>query len=158
MFGRKRDVVLVGCGPLARETVKALGRSTRVLGAFSLEGEVVRADLGVPHLGSVAQLAPFLNATTVDEVYLATSLPATHPLLHSTVSLCERLDMPFASPAGPFTPAVNADANASDLADGFLHYQERHRHLVRDAVKRVTDAFVAGLQLMLFLPDRRASR
>lgn len=152
MFGRKPEVVLVGCGPLARETAKDLNRHARVLGAFSLETEPVRPDLGVPHLGEVKDLGAFLEANPVDEVYLATAVQPHHAQLQSAIALCERLGMPFAVPAHVFRLQRALPRQGKHIADGYLHYHNTNSHPVKDALKRGKDIVLSGAALVALSP------
>ena len=152
MFGRRREIVLVGCGPLARETAADLGRTSRVLGAFSLDQETVRPDLGVPHLGEVKDLGPFLEKTPVDEVYLATAVRPHHGQLQSAIAQCERVGTPFAVPAHVFRLERALPRNSRDIADGYLHYQVTNGAPVRDALKRGADIALSGAALIALSP------
>ena len=69
MFGRKPEVVIVGCGPLARETARDLSKRALVVGAFALKRESARPDLGVPLLGRSEELGAYLALNPVDEVF-----------------------------------------------------------------------------------------
>lgn len=152
MRGRKREVVLVGCGPLARETGRDLARNARVVGAFSIAEERVRPDLGVPHLGDVAGLAAFLERVPIDEVYLAAPLRAHHAALQSAVAACERVGTPFAVPAHVFRFDRAMPRDGRDIADGYLHYKVTNEDPLKNAVKRAADVVLSAAALVALSP------
>ena len=69
-----KEVIIVGCGPLAVETAQDLAGRAQVLGAFSVKGEAVSPDLRVPKLGRAADLGAYLAMNPVDEVYLTADI------------------------------------------------------------------------------------
>jgi len=152
MFRRKREIALVGCGPLARETARDLSRTARVVGAFSVDAEPVRPDLGVPHLGDVKALAAYLESNPVDEVYLATGLREHHATLQSAVATCELLGTPFAVPAHVFRFERALPRHPRSVSDGYLHYRSTNGRPVKDALKRSADVVLSGAGLVALLP------
>lgn len=152
MFRRTPDVVIVGCGPLARETAKDLARRHRVLGAFSLPDERVRPDLNVPHLGDVSTLAAFLESTPVDEVYMATSVAQHFSSLQSVIATCEHLGTPFAVPAQIFRLERALPCNGGSVPDGYLHYQCTTSRHTATRVKRVADVVLSAGALLALSP------
>lgn len=152
MFGRQHEVVMVGCGPLARETAKDLAARLRVVGAFSLEGEPARTDLGVPILGRASELARFLESSPVDEVYLASAVRQHHAELQSVVSVCERLGVPFAVPAHVFRLGRAMPTRQRLVADGYLHYEMTNGGPVKNALKRAADVLLSAGALIALLP------
>jgi exopolysaccharide biosynthesis polyprenyl glycosylphosphotransferase len=152
MKRRRREVVIVGCGPLARETARDLAATTTVLGAFSIADERVRPDLGVAHLGASDRLAAYLEATPVDEVYLAASLRDHHRPLQDAVAACERLGIPFAVPAHVFRLGRAVPKRERLVADGYLHYQATNDRPVKDAAKRLADVVLSAGALVALAP------
>ena len=152
MFQRKREVVIVGCGPLARETARDLAPGARVLGAFSIDKEPIRLDVGLRILGRVESLEAFLEANPVDEVYLAASLRDHHLVLQQVVALCERLGMPFAVPAHAFRLGRALPRDSRLVADGYLHYRVTQNRPIGDAMKRACDVALCGIGLALLSP------
>jgi len=149
---RNRDVVMVGCGPLARETAKDLARRHRVLGAFSLAGEPVRPDLKVAHLGDVSALATFLETTPVDEVYLATAVAPHHAALQEVVAACERLGTPFAVPAQVFRLERALPRDTRATPDGYIHYHCTRDRPLPARLKRASDIALSAAALVALAP------
>lgn len=133
------EVVLVGRGTLARETLRDLGGRARVVGAFAVGDEPQAPGLDVPQLGPPDQLAAFLAMNPVDEVYFATDVQSHHDRLQSAVQVCEQLGMPFAVPAHVFRFGRALPVHASATQDGYLHYRLTVSRPLEDAVKRAAD-------------------
>ncbi len=149
---QRSEVLLVGCGALARVTAADLGRRHHVAGAFSLKREPVAPNLGVPKLGQVEDLAAYLMQNPVDEVYFATDIRKHHAAIQDAVAVCERLGIPFAIPAHSFhlSRALPADRNA--VADGYLHYVLTVTRPAQDVVKRAIDITLASLAVIGLSP------
>jgi exopolysaccharide biosynthesis polyprenyl glycosylphosphotransferase len=143
---------MVGCGPLARETARDLQRRLRVLGAFSLDREPVRQDLGVPHLGHVDGLGAYLEMNPVDEVYLSSAVREHHAALQSAVNACERLGVPFAVPAHVFRLGRALPTRHRLVADGYLHYEMTNGRPIKNALKRGADIALSAAALAGLLP------
>ncbi|MEI6666730.1 MAG: sugar transferase [Acidobacteriota bacterium] len=152
MLRKKRDVVLVGCGPLAFETARDLSRRAQVVGAFSLKGEAARPDLPVPQLGRAEGLAAFLAQNPVDEVYIATDVRRHYSTLQSVVETCERLGIPFAVPAHVFSLGRALPRDARFVADGYVHYVLTISKPVQDATKRMVDVALSSVALAALAP------
>lgn len=154
VFSRRtsREVLIVGCGSLACETIRDVAAHAQVLGAFSLRGEAVRADLPVPHLGRADELAAYLALNPVDEVYLATDIGRHHKTLQTVVEVCECLGIPFAVPAHVFRLTRALPRHARSVSDGYVHYRLTVSRPVEDAMKRVLDVVLAGAALVALAP------
>lgn len=152
MFTRTPDVVIVGCGPLARETAKDLARRHRVLGAFSLPDEHLRQELSIPYLGDIAALPAFLQATPVDEVYMATTVAPHFAVLQGAIATCERLGTPFAVPAQTFRLERALPRDARAVPDGYLHYQCTPTQHTATRVKRMADIVLSAAALLALSP------
>jgi exopolysaccharide biosynthesis polyprenyl glycosylphosphotransferase len=151
-MSHRPEVILIGCGPLARVTAGDLARRHRVAGAFSLEHEAVSPDLGVPHLGQVADLAAYLTMNPADEVYFATDIRQHQDAIQAAVALCERLGIPFAIPAHSFQLGRALPADRRAVADGYLHYVLTITNPLQDAIKRGIDIALAALALLALSP------
>lgn len=148
----RRDVVIVGAGPLARETARDLARRACVVGAFSIESETPRADLGVPQLGPSSAVEAFLERHPVDEVYLAADVHRHHAALQSVLSVCERLGIPFAVPAHVFRLSRALPRHSHELGDGYVHYTVTVTSPMQDALKRAIDVALSGIALVALAP------
>jgi exopolysaccharide biosynthesis polyprenyl glycosylphosphotransferase len=147
----KRDVVLVGRGPLAQETARDLASRARVVGTFSLRGEAAMKALGVPHLGPVEGLGAYLEMNPADEVYLATDVRRHSAALQKVVDTCERLGIPFAVPAHVFHLS-RALPLRSGSADGYTHYVLTVSNALQEAAKRALDVLLAGSAVVALSP------
>ena len=153
MFKRtKRDVLLVGCGPLAHETARDLASRAQVVGAFSLKGEPLSPHLPVPHLGRADALGAYLTMNPVDEVYIAADVRRHFASLQSVVEVCERLGIPFAIPAHVFRLGRALPRDARAMADGYVHYVLTVTRSAQDAFKRVVDVALASAALAALAP------
>jgi len=152
MHRSRPDVVLVGAGPLARETARDIRTRTRVLGTFSLGSEAVVPDLGIPCLGRVEDLADYLVMNPVDEVYLAADLQPHYEALQAVVSLCERLGVPFAVPAHIFSLDRALPRLDTGIEDGFLHYGIVISSPFQETLKRTTDVVLSACALIALSP------
>ena len=152
MFGRKPEVVIVGCGPLARETARDLSKRALVVGAFALKRESARPDLGVPLLGRSEELGAYLALNPVDEVFLAADVRQHHAALQAVVDVCERLGVPFAAPAHAFRLARALPLNAGGVSDGYLHYSLIIPRTAQDACKRAADIVLSAVALVALAP------
>ncbi len=148
----RHEVVIVGAGPLARETARDLETRARVIGAFSIESEPPRADIGVPHLGSSSAIEAFLERHPVDEVYLAADVHRHYPALQSVLSVCERFGIPFAVPAHVFRLSRALPRRSHDVGDGYVHYTVTVTRPTQDALKRGVDIVLSGLALVTLAP------
>jgi len=149
---RKRDILLVGCGPLACETARDLGKQAQVVGAFSLKGETVRSDLPVPHLGRSEALGSYLAMNPVDEVYLAADVGRHYKSLQAAVTACECLGIPFAVPAHVFRLGRALPSHQGSVADGYTHYLLTISRPIQDALKRAMDVALAATALVVLSP------
>ena len=149
---QKREVLLVGCGSLAHETARDVAARATVVGAFSLNGEQVRADLPVPHLGQVDALGAYLAMNPVDEVYIATDIRRHHEALQSVVAVCERLGIPFAVPAHAFRLARALPRHGRSVADGYVHYVLTISRTYQNGAKRALDIALSALALIALSP------
>jgi len=146
------DVLLIGCGPLARATAADLSSRHHIAGAFSLSREAVLPDLGVPHLGKAESLDDYLQMNPVDEVYISADVRRHHATLQNVVATCERLGIPFAVPAHVFQLGRALPRDRHSVRDGYVHYVLTVSHPVQDAIKRATDVTLALLALVALLP------
>ncbi len=146
------EIVLVGRGALARETLRDLAGRARVVGAFSVGDETPAPGLDVPQLGPVDQLAAFLTMNPVDEVYFATDIQSHHDRLQSAVQVCEQLGIPFAVPAHVFRLGRALPVHATATQDGYLHYRLTISRPVEDAVKRAADIGLSLVALAALSP------
>jgi len=149
---RKPEIVLIGCGPLARETARDLGSRAHVKGAFSLRREPVRADLGVPHLGRTEELGDYLTMNPIDEVYIAADVRRHHDALQAVVLVCERLGVPFAVPAHVFRLGRALPRHPRGVADGYTHYSLTLPRPFQDVCKRAADILLSGTALIALTP------
>lgn len=152
MFGKKREVVMVGCGPLARETAHDVSKRASVLGAFALKREPARPDLGVPVLGRADELGAYLALNPVDEVYLAADVRQHHAALQLVVEVCERLGIPFAVPAHVFRLGRALPRHLPGVSDGYVHYHVIISRPFQDACKRAVDVVLSLGALIVLAP------
>jgi exopolysaccharide biosynthesis polyprenyl glycosylphosphotransferase len=152
MFGKKREVVIVGSGPLARETARDLAKRASVVGAFTLKREPVRTDPGLPLLGRSDELAAYLAMNPVDEVYLAADVRQHHAALQSAIEACERLGIPFAVPAHVFRLGRALPRDRRGVSDGYVHYSLIISRPIQDAGKRAADLVLSAVALVALSP------
>lgn len=152
MFGEKREVVIVGCGPLARETARDVSKRASVAGAFALKRESPRPDLGVPVLGRADELGAYLAMNPVDEVYLSADVRQHHTALQSVVEVCERLGIPFAVPAHVFRLGRALPRHLRGVSDGYVHYSVIISRPFQDALKRAADVALSAGALLALAP------
>jgi len=149
---KTREVVIVGAGPLARETARDVAQRAEVIGAFSLPWEKVRPDLGLAVLGPASSIGAFLAANPVDEVYLAAEVQEHYAALQSVVEVCERLGIPFAVPAHVFRLGRALPRNRRSVSDGYVHYVLTVTHPFQDAVKRAVDVVLSTVAVIALAP------
>lgn len=152
MSRQNSDVLLVGCGPLARATAAQLAPRHQVAGAFSLPREAVLPTLGVPHLGKVAALSDYLQMNPVDEVYIATDVRQHRVALQQVVAVCERLGIPFAVPAHVFQLGRALPRDRRSVRDGYVHYVMTVPRPIQDAIKRLVDIALSAAALIALAP------
>jgi len=148
----KREVLLVGSGPLARATATRLATTAHLAGFFTLPREGQPAPLPAPHLGRITDLGAYLTMNPVDEVYFATDVRAHRHALQEAVTVCERLGIPFAIPAHVFELGRALPRDHRPVADGYLHYVLTISNPVQDVVKRVADVALSLLALGVLSP------
>jgi len=146
------EVVLVGRGALARETLRDLAGCALVVGAFSVGDEPSAPGLDVPLLGPLDRLAAFLTTNPVDEVYFATDIHNHHKPLQSAVQVCEQLGIPFAVPAHVFRFGRALPVDAAATRDGYLHYQLTISRPIEDRLKRTADVVLSLMALVVLSP------
>lgn len=146
------DVVLIGRGPLARETSRDLAGRARVVGAFTVGDEPQAPGLDVPPLGSLDRLTDFLTTNPVDEVYFATDIHSHHDRLQAAVRECEQLGIPFAVPAHTFRLGRALPVHASATEDGYLHYRLTISRPFEDGLKRAADIALSLAALVALSP------
>jgi len=153
-LNRKKKVLLVGSGIMARATVTDLRgrRDVEILGVMTLFGEVPHPDIQAPVLGSAGSVRDFLAATSVDEVYLAADVLRHHIELQEVVAACERIGTGFAIPAHPFRLSRSLPSSRGLGADGYIHYQSGFVRPMAERVKRAMDIVGAAAGLTLLAP------
>ena len=147
-----QDVLIFGCGALARCTGEDLGkgRLRTVVGYVAVDGFATSA--AKPVLGSHQDLEKILRSVQVSEVYIAVDPSRDGDKIRSAIEVCERLGVPFAIPACTF-PLQRARASASDaVVDGYLHYQMVAVKPYQLAAKRLIDIVVSAVALIMLSP------
>ena len=147
------EVLVVGGGVRGRLVAESIERSNneRVLGMVPLEGE--RSDERSPSLlGQFADLERILRSLPVSKVYVAGNVLKDAVCMQQTITLCERLGIPFALPAYSFRLGRALPADAQGLHHGYVHYTIYEAKIRRHAVKRVFDIVASGTALWLLLP------
>jgi exopolysaccharide biosynthesis polyprenyl glycosylphosphotransferase len=151
---QRRRIVVVGSGALARSTIDdlTLRRDVVLLGNLPLDGETPHPAIDVPVLASAASLAPLLESTYVDVVYLAADPLRHREALQQAVDTCERLGVPFALPVSTLR-LQRAQLAAADLApDGFVQFQPYAPAIGQRRLKRSLDVLGAALGLLALAP------
>ncbi len=148
-------VLVIGTGPLARHTARAVdddaaGRA--VIGHLRWTDEATHVRLRAPVLGSLDDLEPVLREHVVDEVYIAFNRTQQARDVQNAIAICERFGVPFALPVCAFRLARARPLDERAVGDGYVHYACVQVKRVQLALKRAVDIAVSGLVLLALSP------
>lgn len=114
-WGRIRQVLLVGSGPLAKWVYRGLGADRvvrhEVLGFVDSDPQPALVAAQVQHLGNVHELERILMHRVVDEVFIALPVKSRYEEIQQAIRACERVGVPVTYP----TPLFKATAAPDDI-------------------------------------------
>jgi exopolysaccharide biosynthesis polyprenyl glycosylphosphotransferase len=146
--GARDQVLILGAGPLGRNTATDLTRA----GGRAVLGQLCFGD--EPHAGwrNVADLDDVLKGTPVDEVFIAGQPLRQAAEMQAAVRVCERLGMPFALPITGFRFDRARPLDAAIAADGYTHYVSLEPRQLERTAKRLFDIVAAGAAIIVLSP------
>jgi len=148
------NVLIVGRGPLARQTAADLSRrrGIHVLGTLAIAGETPSPGMELENLGDCSALGDILSGTTVAEVYLAADIGTHREVLQRAIETCEELGIPFAVPAHAFRLGRAMPSRRAAAPDGYIHYRLVTPHPLQRAIKRCLDFALSAVAILALLP------
>jgi exopolysaccharide biosynthesis polyprenyl glycosylphosphotransferase len=104
--GRRREVVMIGSGPLAVRLYRKLLldpiQSVTVVGFIDSEPHAALTGTGLPHLGSVQDLERILMHHVVDDVFIGLPVKSRFEDIQKSIAACARLGVPSSYSADLF--------------------------------------------------------
>jgi exopolysaccharide biosynthesis polyprenyl glycosylphosphotransferase len=145
------DVLIIGVGPLARETGVTLRRAgkRRVVGYVRFSDE---KDHGTQLLGRVDDLERILRAVPVSEVLIAGHALRQGRQMQNAIRICERIGVPFALPLSGFCFDRARPVGDGPVTDGYQHYLTVDLKRHQRAIKRLFDVAASGLAIVALAP------
>src|SRR6185295_8815082 len=103
---RRRQILLVGSGPLAarlyRQLVSDPLHYITVVGFIDSEPQAALAGLGSEHLGGIPDLERVLMRRVVDDVFIGLPVKSRYEEIRQSIAACERVGVPASYPADLF--------------------------------------------------------
>jgi exopolysaccharide biosynthesis polyprenyl glycosylphosphotransferase len=147
------EIIIVGAGirgHLTAEAIEKRGRQ-RVIGYIPFGAERVHPR-ALPLLGTSGDLEHVLRSTPVSSVYVAGNALKDGPAMQHTITVCERLGIPFGLPIYPFRLERARPSASAGVQDGYLRYDLFEPKLRQRALKRLFDMVSSAAALWLLLP------
>ena len=108
--------------------------------------------LQAPILGTIKDLEAVFRDRVVSEVYFAAGAAHQRVEVQDAIASCEKFGIPFALPACGYRFARAKPADASAIADGYVHYLSVKPKPVQRGIKRLIDIAASFSALFVLSP------